>query len=456
MMELVVFGVISVLAMVGLTRPYIGLLALLIVMELQPGELYPQLAPLHLERIVAALLVLSFFLHGKKLRFPTPTRWFLAFYGAMIVSIPLAFWRGNAASTCLWFLETVVFVVFVAALLTTESRIRWFLVTYVLLVDWLGGSALWNYTHGVFQYTMQIDRAIGITSSAGDPDTLAITLVTTIPFCIALMVRSNPNWMRIVAAVSAGIYVVTIVDTGSRAAASCVLLLVVLLLFRKPKNLIYLPVLVALGPLVWMAIPPQYKARYKTADKLKTDASYQNRLLSWQGGRAMFESNPITGVGAGNYTDANGMKFWPGNGRKVFLNAHSLYFKLMGELGLIGIFTFGGYLICVFRLNVGLSKRLFANNASRFLLELPAMFNIILLLLLFDGYAAHNLYRDTWFLVGAIAASINLLPLLQQEVTAIGPGEPGKEIAPIPTTEEWSPALLPALRRQIPSEIPRA
>ena len=45
-MELVIVFVVFVLAMVGLTRPYIGLLALLIVMELQPGELYPQLAPL--------------------------------------------------------------------------------------------------------------------------------------------------------------------------------------------------------------------------------------------------------------------------------------------------------------------------------------------------------------------------------------------------------------------------
>ena len=93
-MELVIVFVIFVLAMVGLTRPYVGLLALLIVMELQPGELYPQLAPLHLERIVAALLLVAFLVHGQKFRFPMPMRWFLGFYGAMILSVPLSFWRG--------------------------------------------------------------------------------------------------------------------------------------------------------------------------------------------------------------------------------------------------------------------------------------------------------------------------------------------------------------------------
>ncbi|MES2220939.1 MAG: hypothetical protein V4587_08240, partial [Acidobacteriota bacterium] len=247
-MGYIVVAVLFVLAMVGLTRPYIGLLALLIVMELQPGELYPQTASLHLERVVAGILVIGFLLNGRKFRFPTPTKWFLAFFGAMVVSIPLAFWRGNAVWSCISFLETVVFVLFVTALLTTEERIRWFVLTDILLVDWLGGSALWNYSHGIWQVRMHIERAIGITSSAGDPDSMAITLLLGIPLCMALLGKSNPKWMRVIAAGSIVVYVVTIVDTGSRAAAAGVLFLVVLLLFRKPKNLIYLPVLVMLGP----------------------------------------------------------------------------------------------------------------------------------------------------------------------------------------------------------------
>ncbi|HTU49321.1 MAG TPA: O-antigen ligase family protein [Acidobacteriaceae bacterium] len=454
-MEFVVVLVVFVLAMIGLTRPYIGLLALLIVMDLDPGELYPQLAPLHLERVTASLLLIAFLVNGGKFRFPKPTRWFLAFYGAMIVSIPLAFWRANSVASCIWFLETVALVLFITALLTTEERIRWFLLTYVVLVDWLGGSALWNYEHGIWLVTMHIERAIGITNSAGDPDSLAITLLLTIPLCLALMVRSNPMWMRVVAAASIGVYLVTIVDTGSRAAASGVLFLILLVLFRKPKNLFFLPVLVALAPLVWIVIPQQYKARYETVDHLKSDESYQNRILSWEGGIAMFESNPITGIGPGNYTDANGEKYWPGNGRKTFLNAHSLYFKLLGELGLIGVFTFGGYLICVFRLNFRVRKELLAHETSSFLRTLPAMFNIILCLLLFDGYAAHNLYRDNWYIVGAMVACVSLLPVLQQEVTVKVPGQP--EIAgSTAAVPEWSPALLPVLRRQVPTEAPPA
>jgi probable O-glycosylation ligase (exosortase A-associated) len=448
-MGFVVVAVLLVLAMIGLARPYIGLLALLIVMELQPGELYPSLAPLHLERIIAVLLLLAFLIHGQKWRFPAPTRWFIAFYGAMLVSIPLAFWRANALASCISFFEIVVYVLFATALLTTESRIRWFILTDVLLVDWLGGSALWNYNHGIWEVRMHVDRAVGITSSAGDPNSMAATLLFSIPLSIALMTRDNPGWIRLIGLASIAMDVVTIVDTGSRSAALGIVFLTMLLLFRRAKNLIYLPVLIALCPLAWLVIPQQYKARYETVDHLKDDASYQNRILSWRGGIAMFESNPITGIGPGDYTYANGVKFWPGAGTKHFLNAHSLYFQLLGELGLVGIFTFGGYLICVFRLNFRLRKQLEQRDTSRFLRQLPTLFTIILFQVLFAGYAAHSLYRTVWFVVGAMAASVSLLPILQQQPLREIPEEFATPSQP-EIDQEWSPALLPALRRQVP------
>ena len=69
-MGYIVAAVLFILAMIGLARPYIGLLALLIVMELQPGELYPYTAPLHLERVVAGILLIGFLINGENLDFP--------------------------------------------------------------------------------------------------------------------------------------------------------------------------------------------------------------------------------------------------------------------------------------------------------------------------------------------------------------------------------------------------
>lgn len=450
-MGFAVVAVLFLLAMIGLARPYIGLLSFLIVMELQPGELYPYLAPLHLERVIAGMLILSFLLHGAKLRVAGPMKWFLAFYGAMLASIPLAFWRANSAQSCYTFLEIVVYVVMTATLLTTESRIRWFILTDVLLVDWLGGSALWNYAHGIWEVRMHIERAIGITSSAGDPNTMATTLLISLPFSFLLMNRSNPKWMRLIGLASIAMSLVTIVDTGSRSGALGVIFLLLLLIFRKKKNLIYIPILVALSPVVWSVIPQQYKARYETVDHLKNDDSYQNRILSWQGGVGMFLSNPLTGVGPGNYAIANGEKFWPGEGRKKWLDAHSLYFKLIGELGLLGIITFVGYLVSVFRLNFRLRRRLRDAPVLPMIKELPGMLSIMLCQLLFAGYGAHDLYRSMWFVVGALSISLSLLPQLQEQTA-------GTEMQPLDAKEnsiDWSPALLPVLRTPVSTENPR-
>lgn len=444
-MSVVLVGILLLLALIGLVRPYIGLLALLIVMELQPGELYPYLAPLHLERVVGVLVLVAFLLNNEKWRIPPPVKWLLAFYAAMLASVPLAFWRGNSLAFCLSFVEIVSYALLASSLLTTEKRLRWFIVTLMLLIDWLGGSALYNYDHGIWQYTMHIQRAIGVTSSAGDPNSLATTLVTALPLAILLMVRSNPPWMRLLGLGSAAIGIVTVVDTGSRAAALSMIFLTLMLFLRKPKNLKFLPVLLLLSPIIWLVIPQQYKTRYETVDHLKSDESYQNRILSWHGGIAMFESNPITGIGPDNYAIANGEKYWPGTGRKHWLDAHSLYFKLLGELGLLGVFTFGGFVICLFRTNFRARQKLIEHGASSFLQEMPSMFNIILCLLLFAGYAAHDLYRSTWYLIGAMTASVSLLP-------AALPSAAAEQISPdnvldaVADAQQWSPALLPVLR----------
>lgn len=452
-MAVVVLAVLFILGMIGLARPFIGLLALMIVMELQPGELYPMLAPLHLERVVAGLLVFAFFIHGEKLRFPVPIRWFLAFYGAMLASIPLAFWRGNAAASCFSFLEVVVYVLLAVALLTTESRIKWFMVTFVMLMAWMSASAIWNYIHGGGYVAMGIYRADGVTSSAGDPNTMSLTLLAAMPLGLALLRRSSPFWVRCMVIVTIGLSLVTIVETGSRGGAIGVLFLLLLLMLRRPKNFMYLPVLILLAPLVWMIIPQQYKARYESVDHLKTDESYQNRVLSWEGGIGMFESNPITGVGAGNYVVANGDRFWPGNGRKIFLDAHSLYFKIIGELGLLGLITFAGFVISVFQLNFRVSRQLRQENASAFLRDLPGMFNIIFCQLLFAGYASHDLYRNTWYIVAVMACSVALLPQTSQ---ISGEDPIFQKNKNTPPSDTWSPALLPALRNQVPARIPPA
>jgi hypothetical protein len=441
--------VIVILAVKGLSEPFFGLLALLTVYVVEPGELYPSLAVFHLERTLAILVLVSFLMHGNKLRFPSLTKKFLAFFGAMVASIPLAFWPMNTVEWCITFFSTVVYHMLIVSLLTDEERVRKYIVLSVGLTGWLAGSSFFQYASGVREVRMGIERATGLTSSGGDANTLGITLVTTMPFEFLMMAKGNPKWMRVLGLAIFGLSLAVVIETGSRTSFFSFLLFLALLIFLNPKNLKFLPALFLLLPLLWLVIPEQYKKRYETVDDLKDDDSFQNRRLSWQGGERMFMHNPLTGVGANNYTAANGSKYWPEE-PKHWLNAHSLYFMVMGELGSLGIFTFGTYVVSLILLNRKLSKDLKARGASVFLQRYPAACNLNIFLLLFTGYSAHNLYRSSWYMMGAISASV---ALIKHPESSSESGQEGQTDVAKPHWLPWDPKAAEPPEASTPIQV---
>ena len=437
-MEVIVVLVITAMALRGISKPFVGLLALLVVYIVQPGELYPHLAFLHLERTLAVFVLASFFLHGNRFKFPPVTKWFLAFFGSMIISIPFAFWPMSSVGFCITFFEIVTFHLLIVSLLDSEERISKFIITMVGLIGWLAFTSLYLYAVGVRFVTMGIERAESLTSSGGDANTLGITLVTAMPLEVLLMSKGNSKRVRFFGLAICATSVWTVIVTGSRTSFFAMLFLVVLLILADwRKKLKFLPLVIIAAPLLWMVIPQQYKDRYETVDKLKDDESYQNRILSWQGGYHMFLSNPITGIGPDNYAIANGEKYWPGRPRH-WLNAHSLFFKLIAELGLVGLITFVGYLSNVFALNHRLGKELKERGASTMVQKFPLYCSVSFGLLLFTGYSAHNVYRNTWFLLGAISAATGML---QREGTVVTVESPKKSRA----VGVWVPGAEPTV-----------
>ncbi len=432
--------VILALAVKGLSDPFYGLLAFMGAYEIQPGELWPPLHVLHLERVLAVVLVVSFIAHHCRLRFPPVTKWLLAFYEAMLIATPFAFWRSNSILACTTFLEIVLYHVMVVALLHKKQQIRTVVITMIALVTWIAFAAEWDYHHGLRQFQMGIDRAVGVTSSGGDPNTLAITIVCTMPLIFLLMLKGNPIRTRLFALAAFGMALVTVISTGSRTAFLAFVLLLFMMVFRRRRNWKLLPLLVIALPLFWIVIPQQYKKRYESVETRDQDESYTDRLLSWQGGVRMFLHNPLTGVGPDNYTFANGEKYWPQRPR-VYLNAHSLYFKTLGELGLLGVITFGGYIVSLIALNRSLTRRFSTEEDDPVIAGFGSACNLAVILLLFAGYSAHDLYRSTWYTFGAISAAVSLLAPAEAREDAKAPVR-----AVLPP---WSPGFNPFPAAQV-------
>lgn len=442
-LALIVLAVIFVLAIKGLSKPFLAVLSFVLLFELQPGEIFPFLSVLHLERIFILFVFTIFLVKGIRLRYPPITRKMLWFYGAMILSSFFAFWRSNSFAFDFKFLEIVIYHIFLVAILTSEDRVRKYILVYTALVAWIGVTSLYNYHHGVRVFTMHIERAEGLTSAGGDPDTMAQTMVLAMPLSMLLLAKGTSKWLKLYGLGTLIIYLSTVIDTGSRTQILAFLMFVMLVLFRKPRNLKFLPLVLVALPLLWMEIPQQYKARYETIENRDQDASYTNRILSWKGGVKMFLHNPVTGIGPQDYADANGMKYWPGTPRH-WLNAHSLYFKLLGELGIVGIITFGVFMFSVMRMNWRLSHLYKNRFLDPVVKGFPAACNQCFILLLFSGYASHNLYRVNWYTLAAITASLALMKPAEERVHT-----------PAKTPVRRQPAWIPAAKQpeQQPLEI---
>jgi putative inorganic carbon (hco3(-)) transporter len=402
--------VVLVTAVLGLSNPFAGLLGLLVLNLTQPGEIYPIFNSLHVERVMALIVLISFWAKHRKFEVPPISKRLLYFWGVMFLAVPFAFWAAFALDSAVDFGKVILFHLLVANLIRTQDQFKKYLVVYTIITGWLAGSSLYLHAQGVVTYVQDSERAAGMTSSVGDPNTLGLMLVTAMPILLLTTTRDFGKWTRLLGLAVGVLCTWVVVVTSSRTSFFCLLFVGVLFTLTRKKGFFLVPVAAVLAAAGWMVLPQQYKERYQSVENLEKDESYQNRVRAWRAGWAMFKDNPLTGVGARNFTYANGGKYWPGPGRMVWLNAHSLYFQLPAELGLLGIITFVMYLTAIFKTNLALRRQLKGSpdwGPSLQGFPLAAMFSLLTWLL--AGYSSHCLYRGGWFTVGAATAALGMI-----------------------------------------------
>src|SRR5438270_2140708 len=167
MIALLIIALVAV-TLYSVASPFIGTIGLLGVIFIRPGEIYPSLDPLHIERVLSIVVMAAFLFHGNRLQFPKVTKALLIFWAAMFCSVPASFWPGGALQASVDFGKAVIYYLLISNLATTSRRLRWMLITFCVMVGWLAGQALVEYIKGASHYAMGVDRAIGLNSMSND------------------------------------------------------------------------------------------------------------------------------------------------------------------------------------------------------------------------------------------------------------------------------------------------
>ena len=192
-------------------------------------------------------------------------------------------------------------------------------------------------------------------------------------------------------------YVIAILASGSRGGFLGMVICIGLFVL-KAKNKVSAMAMGFVLMIIFLAINPQQVAWYSTIlQGSSADMSANSRIIGLRNGIEMAINRPLLGVGIGCYGPARGAWF----GWSIW--AHNHYGELIGELGLLGIITWGGFIFyCFKRISTITSFLEDKREGNELFVTLMKMCWVILVLRLILGMTTHSLLSSIWYLVGGI------------------------------------------------------
>lgn len=393
----------------------------------RPYEYWTILADLRIERLYMLGLMVLVFVSTRKRYIPHRINAVvLGFFAIMLLSAVTAYNTDAAFDVTFNYFKLLVFYFIVILTIEDEEQLKLFITAYIgVMFIYIGKSAWEFFVHDRYEWRMGIKRMTGIDQTYNDPNAFAASIVYSFPFAWALIrYRLESVWQRRGLWAYSLLGLICIMYTGSRSGMATVILfmgLVWLYSSRKGAGMIALAVILAVS---WNFMPDDLQNRFETiynpeAGPSNAAASAQGRMAGFEQGLKLFGEYPILGIGPGNF------KFGWHDGRGM--NAHNLYGQVMGEFGVTGTTAFALFLLTTFlnsRNNIARIKALemAAGNRSEpdepgadnpadrnlLLLQLLSVASIqVMPLMLFKGWADHNLYRYNWLWIGAVTVLVS-------------------------------------------------
>nr|NIR50871.1 O-antigen ligase family protein [candidate division KSB1 bacterium]NIR71521.1 O-antigen ligase family protein [candidate division KSB1 bacterium]NIS26327.1 O-antigen ligase family protein [candidate division KSB1 bacterium]NIT73094.1 O-antigen ligase family protein [candidate division KSB1 bacterium]NIU27009.1 O-antigen ligase family protein [candidate division KSB1 bacterium] len=180
-----------------------------------------------------------------------------------------------------------------------------------------------------------------------DPNSLALVLVSIVPFAYALTRSEQSTPLKIIA-LSCGLTVIAATfPTLSRGGILALIIVLMYILFkeRKEKVVLYMVFAVTLVGLYLLYSKFNIAIELLTERFARLDRSVVQRYRLYKGGIAMFLDHPIFGVGIGNFL-VYSISYTKLLGQ---LYAHNMFIHVAAELGIVAFALFTGIILTAFR-----------------------------------------------------------------------------------------------------------
>ena len=290
----------------------------------RPQDLVPAIGAIR-PGLLANLILIAFLIkHRSMLRHGgKQIRMIWYFIGLLGLLIPFARNGFYAYRTFIEMLKFMPFILSVIICVNSLERLKTFLKFYVGVMVYV---ALYAITH----------NGMGSGNYFGDENDVALFLNMVIPFCYFLLLVEKGVLTRAFYGFALVIGLLTVVASFSRggfvglAAAFFVVWLV------SPRKVLTVFLTLLLVAIVYVYSDEHYRMEMATTTDTN-EATARSRLMMWASAWDMFVDHPL-GVGGNNFqvrfSEYQGDRFSRGMWGRV---AHSLWFTLLPELGIIGV-----------------------------------------------------------------------------------------------------------------------
>jgi len=311
----------------------------------RPQALLPPLRFLHLSALTGVMLAMLLLVRKKERLQDRQTLLFVLLLGLMVV-------HGPIAVNNYWALMTFIamcynFIAYLALVHFVDDEER-----FGKLVD------VWIKVHVMVAVVGIVYKGRGAGGFLGDENDLCLTLNMVLPFTFFLAMSARKNTKRIYYIALTCIFLFVIILTKSRGGFVGLAATGAYCWWKSKRKVLSGAVVLVLVLFIALAAPSTYWDEIRSiADETAAERPYGTgsaRQYQWGVAWDMFLDHPIMGVGQGNFPwnvhsieQEQGLSFHQRS--MASREAHSLYFTLIPELGLIGIVLFGWMLLLTVR-----------------------------------------------------------------------------------------------------------
>jgi probable O-glycosylation ligase (exosortase A-associated) len=321
-------------------RPWVGILLIAWLGYMNPQRLAYGFAynsfPFY--KIAVLVTMLAVFMWRGRLRIPwtSETLFLLAFSLWMSFTTLSA---ANATASDMWgeVMKIQVSIFLTLLVISNPTELRWLVWVIALSLGFYGfKGGLFTVLNGGG------DHVLGPPDSfIQDNNALALSLAMIIPLLRFLQVTNKTRWVQLALGCGMGLTVIAILGTYSRGGLIALVATCALLLLRSGRKIMFATLGVAVLFGAVKVMPQEWFDRMYTIQTYDEDASAQGRLDAWRFGLTLAKARPITGGGFRAFERSSGDLFRQyGEAGAVPRDAHSIYFKVLGEHGFPGLILF--------------------------------------------------------------------------------------------------------------------